>query len=229
MKRIRCLKCNDIIEGDKQGTLIKCKCGACSIKESEDFFYINGDPRLISIFNEKGLEVPLAFDDDLSYKPKYERINKIDYYLNIAETASERSTCLKRHYGAIIVNNDEIISTGYSGAPRGLTSCLDRGYCLRQDCPRGVGYENCVSTHAEMNAIISASRRDMIGSTMYLVGKECENGKPTKYVENPAPCSLCKRLIINSGITNVIVRTGEQSYKELDVSYWNEKDITGGY
>lgn len=80
-----------------------------------------------------------------------------------------------------------------------------------------------------MNAIISASRRDMIGSTMYLVGKECEDGKPIKYVENPAPCSLCKRLIINSGITNVIVRTGEQSYKELDVSYWNEKDITGGY
>lgn len=111
MKRIRCLKCNDIIEGDKQGTLIKCKCGACSIKESESFFSINGDPRLISIFNEKGLEAPLAFDDDLLYKPKYERINKIDYYLNIAETASERSTCLKRHYGAIIVNNDEIIST----------------------------------------------------------------------------------------------------------------------
>ena len=157
------------------------------------------------------------------------RIDKSNYYLNIAEAASERSTCLKRHYGAIIVNNDEIISTGYSGAPRGLTSCLDRGFCLRQDCPRGTGYEKCVSVHAEMNAIISAARKDMIGGTMYLVGKECDNGVPTKYVENPAPCSLCKRMIINAGIKKIVIRESERVFKELDPYYWHEEDITGGY
>ena len=103
-----------------------------------------------------------------------ERISKENYYLNIAETVLERSTCLRRLYGAIIVKNDEIISTGYNGAPRGRANCSDLGYCSREamKIPRGERYELCRSVHAEANAIISAPRRDMVGGTIYLVGRE---------------------------------------------------------
>lgn len=100
------------------------------------------------------------------------RIDKINYYLDIAQTVAERSTCLKRHYGSIIVNNDEIISSGYNGSPRGITNCTDCGKCYREDSERGTDYSNCLSTHSEMNSIISASRRDMIGADLYLVGLE---------------------------------------------------------
>ena len=102
-----------------------------------------------------------------------ERISKENYYLDIAETVLERATCLRRVYGAIIVKNDEIISTGYNGAPRGRANCVDLGYCSREamNVPRGERYELCRSVHAEANAIISASRRDRVGGTMYLVGR----------------------------------------------------------
>ena len=106
------------------------------------------------------------------------RVDKINYYLDIAETVAERSTCLRKHYGCIIVKNDEIISTGYSGAPRGRQNCIDLDYCTKKkiypDIRHG-GYDACRSVHAEQNAIISAARKDMIGSTMYLVGKRKEN------------------------------------------------------
>ena len=90
-----------------------------------------------------------------------QRISKENYYLNIAQTVLERATCLRRVYGAIIVKNDEIISTGYNGAPRGRRNCVDMGYCTRErlQVPRGERYELCRSVHAEANAIISASRR----------------------------------------------------------------------
>ena len=103
-----------------------------------------------------------------------ERISKENYYLDIAETVLERATCLRRVYGAIIVKNDEIISTGYNGAPRGRRNCVDMGFCTREamQVPRGQRYELCRSVHAEANAIISASRRDMVGSTLYLVGRD---------------------------------------------------------
>ena len=152
-----------------------------------------------------------------------ERRDKINYYLDIAEKISERCTCLRRHYGAIIVKNDEIISTGYVGAPRGRANCSDIGYCIRQklDIPRGERYELCRSVHAEANAIISAPRDRMIDSTLYLVGREADSGK---YIENANSCSMCKRLIINAGIETVIIRLDENNYKVISVSTWVEND-----
>lgn len=150
---------------------------------------------------------------------KLVRRDKINYYLDLAETVSQRCTCLRRHYGAVIVKDDEVISTGYVGAPRGRQNCSDLGYCLRQKMgvPRGERYELCRSVHAEANAIISASRRDMIGSTLYLVGKEVDTGN---YIENAVCCSMCKRLVINAGIEQVIVRDSRDEYRVIPVSQW---------
>lgn len=151
------------------------------------------------------------------------RRDKINYYLDIAETVLERCTCLRRAFGAIIVKNDEIISTGYAGSPRGRANCSDLGYCMREKLaiPRGERYELCRSVHAEQNAIISASRNEMIGSTLYLVGKDVKTGA---YVENASPCSLCKRFILNAGIKNVIVRIDREKYEIIDVSSYIEND-----
>lgn len=152
-----------------------------------------------------------------------DRRDKVNYYLDIAETVLERGTCLRRNYGAIIVKNDEIISTGYTGAPRGRKNCKDLGICRRNqlNIPRGTQYELCRSVHAEANAIISASRRDMIGSTLYLVGKELENNK---LVKDANSCTMCKRLIINAGIEKVIIRETKSDYKIINVSQWIEDD-----
>jgi dCMP deaminase len=152
-----------------------------------------------------------------------ERKDKYNYYLDIAETVLERRTCLRRNYGAIIVKNDEIISTGYSGAPRGRMNCSDLGYCIRQklNIPRGQNYEKCRSVHAEANCIISASRRDMIDSTLFLVGKDMDTGE---YVENASSCAMCKRLILNAGIERVIIRDSEDKYRAIIVSKWIEED-----
>lgn len=147
------------------------------------------------------------------------RRDKTNYYLDIAETVLERSTCLRRMYGSIIVNNDEIISTGYAGAPRGRKNCTDLNYCTReiQKIPRGTMYEKCRSVHSEANAIISASRKDMIGSTIYLVGKETSTGD---YIENANSCMMCKRLIINAGIDRVVIRDTLDEYRIIDVCDW---------
>lgn len=152
-----------------------------------------------------------------------ERRDKINYYLDIAETVAKRGTCLRRNYGAIIVQNDEIISTGYVGSPRGASNCIDLGYCHREqlNVERGTRYELCKSVHAEMNCIISASRKDMIGSTLYLCGKEAKDGS---YVKNSEPCVLCKRMIINAGIETVIVRDTEDQYRVIKVSDWLEEE-----
>lgn len=145
-----------------------------------------------------------------------ERIVKENYYLDIAETVLERSTCLRRQYGAIIVRNDEIVATGYNGAPRGRKNCSDLGRCVRVQLqvPRGERYELCRSVHAEQNAIINASRSEMLGATLYLVGLENRTGG---YVEAAAPCSLCKRMIINAGIERVIVRDTRDTYRTFEV------------
>ena len=129
------------------------------------------------------------------------RPSKNKYYLDIAAEVAKRSTCLRRQYGAIIVNNDEIIATGYNGAPRGEENCCDKGYCWREanHIPHGQQYEKCVAVHAEMNAIISAARKDMLGATLYLAG--WEDGKR---IDRPAPCAICSKLIKNAGITNII-------------------------
>jgi len=142
-----------------------------------------------------------------------ERRDKTNYYLDIAETVAARGTCLRRNFGAIIV---KIISTGYVGAPRGRQNCCDLGYCTRAQLqiPRGERYEMCRSVHAEANAIISASRSEMLGATLYLVGKEYETGE---YVENANPCAMCKRLIINAGIAAVVVRDTKDQYRVTDV------------
>lgn len=131
------------------------------------------------------------------------RISKTNYYLGIAEAVSKRSTCIRRQYGAIIVQNDEIIATGYNGSPRGSENCCDIGTCWRErnNIPHGTQYEACTAVHAEQNAIISASRREMIGSTLYLIG--FENGKKIP-IENVNPCKICEKMISNSGITRVI-------------------------
>lgn len=151
------------------------------------------------------------------------RRDKINYYLDIAETVCERSTCLRRKYGAIIVKNDQIISTGYVGAPRGRENCTDVGVCVREKLaiPRGQRYELCRSVHAEANAIIAASRQDMLGATIYLAGRDSKTGE---LVPNSEPCSMCKRLILNAGISTVIVRLTHDEYRTINVNNWIEKD-----
>ena len=151
------------------------------------------------------------------------RRSKIDYYLDIADAAQERSTCLRRRYGAIIVRDDEIVATGYNGAPRGRQNCTDLGRCARKmlNIPAGERYELCRSVHAEANAIISAARRDMMGATLYLVGRDSETGE---YNPDTTPCSMCRRLIINAGIARVVCRVGEGEYTVTDVDEWIRQD-----
>ena len=151
------------------------------------------------------------------------RRDKHNYYLDIAETVLERGTCLRRNYGAIIVKNDEIVSTGYVGAPRGRKNCIDLGYCKREEMkiPRGERYEMCRSVHAEANAIISAKREEMIGSTLYLVGKFYGTGE---LVKDAMCCSMCKRQVINAGIEKVVIRNTHDEYTEVKVSDWIEFD-----
>ncbi|MBQ2897258.1 MAG: cytidine/deoxycytidylate deaminase family protein [Clostridia bacterium] len=152
-----------------------------------------------------------------------ERRDKVNYYLDIAETVLERGTCLRRNFGAIIVKNDEIVSTGYVGAPRNRQNCIDMGECIRQklNVPRGTRYELCRSVHAEANAIISASRSEMIGSALYLVGKEKSDGT---LVKNAMPCSMCKRMIINAGIEKVYIRDDKENYRVYNVVEWVHDD-----
>ena len=151
------------------------------------------------------------------------RTDKENYYLDIAETVLERGTCLRRNYGAIIVCNDEIVSSGYNGAPRGRANCIDCGVCIREKLgiPRGERYEVCRSVHAEANAIISASRKEMLGATLYLVGRDARTGE---YVEHASSCSMCKRMVINAGIEQVIVRDDRDHYRVIQVAEWIADD-----
>ena len=151
------------------------------------------------------------------------RRSKENYYLDIAEAALERSTCLRRQFGAIIVRDDEIVATGYNGAPRGRRNCSDLGRCTRRELniPAGERYELCRSVHAEANAIISASRRDMIGATIYLVGRDA---RTNALLPDAMSCSMCKRQIINAGIDRVVIRMTETEYRTIPVSDWIEND-----
>ena len=153
-----------------------------------------------------------------------DRIDKENYYLDIAGTVLERSTCMRRCYGAIIVSNDEIISSGYNGAPRGRKNCGDLGFCTREELniPSGERYELCRSVHAEANAIISASRRDMLGSTLYMVCKDPATGA---LIPGSSSCSMCRRQIINAGIRRVVIRDTPADYRVVDVERdWVEED-----
>ncbi len=157
-----------------------------------------------------------------------ERRDKINYYLDLAEIVLQRGTCLRRNYGAVIVKNDEVISTGYVGAPRGRKNCTDLKVCIRQQLkiPRGERYEVCRSVHAEANAIISAPRDKMIGSEIYLVGIDMSTGT---YVENANSCSMCKRMIINAGISRVYIRDTKDAYRIINVDDWiiNDESLNG--
>ena len=151
------------------------------------------------------------------------RRDKTNYYLDLADVVSKRGTCLRRNYGAVIVKNDEVISTGYVGAPRGRQNCSDLGICIRQkmNIPRGERYELCRSVHAEANAIISAERDKMIGSTLYLSGREVSSGK---LIANSCCCSMCKRQVINAGIEKVVIRDTDEDYRVIMVQDWIEND-----
>lgn len=150
-----------------------------------------------------------------------ERPGKDEYYLNIAAEVAKRSTCLRRSFGAVIVKDDQIISTGYCGAPRGSINCIDLGHCPRQEAgvPAGERYELCRSVHAEMNAIIHASRQEMLGATLYLA---CLNPHTGERIEGTRPCKLCTRMIINAGIALVV--TGPGKNNRYAVEKWVAED-----
>ena len=154
-----------------------------------------------------------------------ERIVKENYYLDIAETVLERSTCLRRQYGAIIVRNDEIVATGYNGAPRGRKNCSDLGYCVREQMrvPRGERYELCRSVHAEANAIISASRNECIGGDIYLVGHDAKTGA---ILSDATSCSMCRRMIINAGLRREVIRKSRTEFTIVQVQDWIDQDDT---
>ena len=152
-----------------------------------------------------------------------ERVSKNNYYLDIAQTVAERATCLRRMFGAIIVKNDSIISTGYNGAPRGRKNCSDLGFCMRDklNIPRGERYELCRSVHAEANAIIAAPRDQMLGATLYMV---CVNAVTRELEPGTSSCMMCKRQVINAGISKVVVRDTKDTYREIDVQDWIDND-----
>ena len=152
-----------------------------------------------------------------------QRMSKDKYYLNIADAVLDRSTCLRRKYGAIIVKNDEILSTGYNGAPRGRVNCSELGYCNREqlNIPSGQRYELCRSVHAEANAIISAQRRDMVGATIYLVGRDARSGE---LLHDATSCPMCRRMIINAGIDEVVIRRTEEEFDIVPVQKWVDED-----
>lgn len=151
------------------------------------------------------------------------RRDKRNYYLDMAQVALERGTCLRRNFGAVIVKDDVIVSTGYTGAPRGRQNCIDIKTCIREQMkiPRGERYEFCRSVHAEANAIISASREEMMGATLYLVGRDMKTGE---IMQDANSCTMCKRLIINAGIRQVVIRRDQDTYEVIDVEDWVKWD-----
>ncbi len=157
------------------------------------------------------------------------RPSKIEYYLNIAKEVAERSTCFRNHMGAIIVRDDQIVATGYVGAPRKTKSCQDRGDCLRDKLkiPHGTQYERCRSAHSEMNAIINAARAgvSLLGGDIYIYGTNPKDN--TK--RDSFPCFICKKIIINAGLNRVICSTKEGETKIFQVAdwvkEWQENDI----
>ena len=152
-----------------------------------------------------------------------QRIDKLNYYLDIAETVAERSTCLRRKFGAIIVKNDAIISTGYNGAPRGRKNCSDMNFCMRShlNIPRGERYELCRAVHAEAKAIINAARDQMLGSTLYMAGL---NAETDELYAGTNSCAMCKRLVLNAGIEKIVIRDTPTEYRTIEVKDWIDDD-----
>jgi dCMP deaminase len=155
-----------------------------------------------------------------------ERIPFPLYYLEIAKAVSQRSSCLSKHYGAVIVKNNTIVSTGYNGAPRGRLNCCERGMCQRiaNKVKRGTDYNSsCRSCHAEQNAIINASKEEMDGATLYLYGYDMVNDC---IVHDPSCCPMCKRMVINAGIKWVVFAdpdlSAENFPKQINLGYWTK-------
>jgi dCMP deaminase len=148
------------------------------------------------------------------------RISKEEYYLGIAREVSRRGTCFRRAIGALIVRDDQIISTGYVGAPRKTRDSVDHGFCLRDrlGIPHGQRYELCRSVHAEQNAIINAARAgvSLLGGDMYIFGSSPETGA----VINAFPCFICKKMIINAGLVRVVCSTAEGPHAEFLIDDW---------
>lgn len=149
-----------------------------------------------------------------------QRPSKDEYYLNIALAVCKRSTCIKRHYGCVIVKDDIIVATGYNGSPRGEENCCDRGNCKRANAERYTSYEQCDSVHAEQNALMAASHEQLKGATLYLACEtygmdEVKTAIWDKEIygfyedKNPIPCPLCKRMLMNSGVARVVNRRGD--------------------
>ena len=149
-----------------------------------------------------------------------------EYFMRIAYMVSERSTCIRRRVGCVLVKDKRILATGYNGAPRGRRNCVDMGYCTREQLrvPRGERYELCRSVHAEANAIISASRRDMVGGTLYLVGRNAQTGE---LLPDATSCPMCRRHIINAGLERVVIRHTPTEFQVVDVQDWidSEDDV----
>ena len=157
------------------------------------------------------------------------RISKDEYYIKIAENTFDRSTCLRRHFGAVIVNNDEIVATGYNGAPRKVKSSIEHGFCWRKkhNIQHGKNYELCRSVHAEQNAMIQAARREMLGGTLYLVGEN-----PDRSFVDAFPCVICLRMIINAGIERLVYRKSDGMLHEaFPQEDWKDDDfiVVGQY
>ncbi len=159
-------------------------------------------------------------------KPSWE-----EYYLNIAKQVCKKSTCLRNRFGAVIVRENQIISTGYCGAPRKTKDCGEHGFCLRQkqNVPSGQRYELCRSVHAEMNAIINSARAgvSLFRGDMYIYGEETS----TEKLKDTYPCLLCKKMIINAGLNKVICSTpkGIRTYDVSDwIKEWQEKEMIEG-
>ncbi|MFA5421108.1 MAG: deaminase [Patescibacteria group bacterium] len=151
------------------------------------------------------------------------RISKIDYYMNITKEVARRSTCFRAAHGSIIVKDDQIISTGYNGAPRKTKDCFERGNCLRDELsiPSGQRYEMCRSVHAEQNAIVNSARAgvSLLGGTIYLYSEKLDKGKDPKAID-AFPCFICKKIIINSGLKDMVVSKSDGSYKVYNIEDW---------
>lgn len=166
----------------------------------------------------------LSMHSEAAAETKMQRPSKTEYYLNIAKEVAQRGTCLRRRFGAVIVRDDQIISTGYVGAPRGTRNCIDIGECPREKAkiPAGERYELCRSVHGEQNAIINAARAgvSVLNGILYLYGENVKDGS----IVGGQPCKLCRRMIINSGISRVIVRE-KSDWKEYSVESWVGEDL----
>lgn len=137
-----------------------------------------------------------------------------EYYLNVAEDLAARSTCLRRKYGAVIVKDNRITSTGYNGSARGEANCSDAGKCARQELnvPAGERYELCMAVHAEMNAVINGNPIDTKGATIYIAGVDSSGAAACG-----KPCLMCERVIRNAQLARVIYRDSDKSVKYIEV------------